>query len=98
MKNNRMEEKACRTVSYGQKGLCVQIEERAEFRTEEKQVHRHTFTDNLFTAGEVQLYSSVIQPFVAANGTQRKTKTSKEQDRVSERERETGEDSGEKLW
>lgn len=30
----------------------------------------------------------MIQPFVAANGTQRKTKTSKEQDRVSEREKQ----------
>lgn len=47
-----------------------------------------TFTDNLFTAGEEQVYGSVIQPFVAANGTQRKTKTSKEQDRVSEREKQ----------
>jgi len=32
----------------------------------------------------------VIQPFVAENGTQRKTKTSKEQER--ETERDTGEE------
>lgn len=48
MKNNRMEEKACRTVSYGQKGLCVQREERAEFRTEEKQVHRQTLSQTTY--------------------------------------------------
>lgn len=42
---------------------------------------------------EEQVYGSVIRPFVTANGTQRKTNTSKEQDKVSERE--TGEDSSE---
>lgn len=47
MKNNRMEG----SMSYGQLragGSCVQREERAEFRTEEKQVHRQPLSQTTY--------------------------------------------------
>ncbi len=88
MKNNRMEE----SMSYGQLRAGGSLHpERGEGRVPgwgKASPPSTTFTDALFTAMEEQLYGSVIQPFVTANGTQRKTKTSKEQAKVSEREKQ----------